>query len=138
MSKIPDEIKVKMDYAIKNYYTVGGYVSETQASNIIQHGYHLASEQIQEKDKQIAELKEWKSQAIEVMVDFQEIGKAMNVGLGETVHDKILPHIKSQSATIAKLREGLEKIAQMSDPGDPFKGIVYMKNIACDLLSETK
>lgn len=45
-------------------------------------------------DKQeLDELREWKRQAIEVMPDMQAIGKELNIKLGESVHDKILPGI---------------------------------------------
>ncbi len=42
----------------------------------------------------IDELISWKERAMEVMSPLQEIGKAMNVKLGESIHDKILPYIK--------------------------------------------
>jgi hypothetical protein len=43
---------------------------------------------------QIKELEAWKESAIAHMPDFQEIGKLLNIPLGESVHDKIIPGIK--------------------------------------------
>jgi hypothetical protein len=37
---------------------------------------------------------------------------------------------------IKEYREGLTKISQMSDPGSPEAGIIYMKNIAQSLLNK--
>ena len=43
---------------------------------------------------ELSELREWKRQAIEVMPDFQEIGKLLNIPLGKSVSDNIIPKIK--------------------------------------------
>ncbi len=48
-------------------------------------------EKLQEENK---ELRAWKESAISVMPDYQEIGKLLNVPLGQSVHDKIIPAIK--------------------------------------------
>ncbi len=48
-------------------------------------------EKLQEENKA---LKAWKESAISVMPDYQEIGKLLNVPLGQSVHDKIIPAIK--------------------------------------------
>ena len=39
-------------------------------------------------------LKDWKQSAISVAPPLQKIGKALNIGLGESIHDKILPGIE--------------------------------------------
>lgn len=47
-------------------------------------------------------LRRWKAEAIEVMPDMQAIGKALDIQLGESIHDKILPGIeklKQKAAT---------------------------------------
>lgn len=48
-------------------------------------------------------LKDWKESAMNVMPDFQEIAKLLNVPLGESVHDKIIPGIKKQQSRIKEL-----------------------------------
>jgi hypothetical protein len=40
------------------------------------------------------DLEKWKEEAMVVMKDIPEIGKQMEVPLGQTIHDKILPYIK--------------------------------------------
>lgn len=45
------------------------------------------------KEDEIEELRSWKASAIKVMPDMQAIGKALRIGLGQSVHDKILPGI---------------------------------------------
>lgn len=39
-------------------------------------------------------LKEWKESALKVMPDFQEIGKLLNIPLGTSVSEQIIPAIK--------------------------------------------
>jgi hypothetical protein len=55
----------------------------------------FASQQCAEKDKEIAELKAWKESMISVTPDMQAIGRALNVPLGHSIHDKILPGIEA-------------------------------------------
>lgn len=43
----------------------------------------------------VKELEAWKQSAIATTPDMQAIGKEMDLKLGETVHDKILPFIKN-------------------------------------------
>jgi hypothetical protein len=50
-------------------------------------------EELVRADELIAELKEWKRQAMEVMPDFQAVGHALNLPLGTPVHEHILPAI---------------------------------------------
>lgn len=40
------------------------------------------------------QLKQWKESAMSVWPDMQEIGKLLNVPIGQSVHDKIIPAIK--------------------------------------------
>jgi hypothetical protein len=46
-------------------------------------------------EEELAALREWKREAIAVMPDMQKIGKLLNVPLGQSVHDKIIPGIES-------------------------------------------
>lgn len=90
----------------------------------------------------IEALKSWKRQAIAVMPPIQEIGKAIGVKLGESIHDKILPAIERLSLELdiamglnRTYREVLEKIEQMSDSGSYEKTIIDMKKIANEALN---
>jgi hypothetical protein len=47
-----------------------------------------------DKDREIEMLKQWKKEAMEIMPDFQEIGKLLGIGLGESVSEQIIPKIK--------------------------------------------
>ena len=47
---------------------------------------------------ELQQLRDWKESAISVMPDYQALGKEMNVPLGESVHDKILPYIRKLKA----------------------------------------
>lgn len=47
-------------------------------------------------DADLQQLRDWKESAMLVMPDYQAIGKAIGVKLGESVHDKILPWILKQ------------------------------------------
>jgi hypothetical protein len=49
---------------------------------------------LQTAEDRIKELEQWKREAISVMPDYQAIGKALNIPLGQSVHDKILPGIE--------------------------------------------
>lgn len=53
--------------------------------------------------KQIEELEGWKKSALAIIPDLQEIGKLLNLPLGESVHDKIIPAIKSMQQRIQYL-----------------------------------
>lgn len=47
-------------------------------------------ESLVDKEKKVMELRDWKESALEVMPDYQEIGKLLGVQLGLSVHDKIV------------------------------------------------
>lgn len=56
----------------------------------------------QQGQEEIEELRRWKAEALKVMPDFQAIGNALGIPIGETIHDKILPGIeklKERAAT---------------------------------------
>jgi hypothetical protein len=50
--------------------------------------------ELQLKDREVQTLKSWKAEALSVMPDYQAIGKALNIKLGESIHDKILSEIQ--------------------------------------------
>lgn len=75
---------------------------------------------IEEKDNELVELREWKQQAMSVMPDYQAIGKELNIKIGESIHDKILPGIMMLK----------QKYARPSDMG------IFIK-IACNLPYKT-
>lgn len=57
-----------------------------------------------------AELTQWKESAISVFPPVQEIAKELgNVGLGESIHDKILPGIQKLKVDLTAAREALRK-----------------------------
>jgi len=51
----------------------------------------------------------------------------------QNYQETVLHHFEE----IEALKKGLRKIEQMSDPGSPEAGIVYMKNIASELLKQS-
>jgi hypothetical protein len=79
---------------------------------------------IAHKDHKIKELEDWKESAIKHTPDLQEIGKLIGVKLGDSIHDKVIPYIKSlqtqleeslllyqnQTQTIAEKDKEIEKL----------------------------
>src|SRR5688572_9341038 len=65
--------------------------------------YHHLSPLLEEKERRIKELSEWKESAISVMPDYQAIGKEMGIRLGDSIHDKILPAIKNLKERVKEL-----------------------------------
>jgi hypothetical protein len=49
---------------------------------------------LKEAGKELEELRAWKESAMKVMPDFQEIGKLLNIPLGTSVSEQIIPKIK--------------------------------------------
>lgn len=56
--------------------------------------------EMQEKDRRIGELEQWKKEAMEVMPDYQKIGQLLGINLGESVHDKIVPGIEKMKEAL--------------------------------------
>jgi hypothetical protein len=50
--------------------------------------------QLKEAGQELEELRAWKESAMKVMPDFQEIGKLLNIPLGTSVSEQIIPKIK--------------------------------------------
>lgn len=72
----------------------------------ISEGFKVQAGIILEQEERIKELEAWKESALSVMPDMQAIGKAIGVGLGQSVHEKILPAIKRLKDMI-RLRDSL-------------------------------
>lgn len=53
-------------------------------------------------EKEILELQQWKKEAMEILckMDLQAIGEELNIKVGESVHDKILPGIRQLKAQL--------------------------------------
>ncbi len=56
----------------------------------------------------LKELRAWKESAIDVMSPLQEIGRALEVGLGESISDEILPRIESLKKDRYFLRKAIK------------------------------
>ena len=118
MSTIPKEIQDKIDeYVNRQKMHVSSEGLENMRTDI-QFGYQLATDG-REQEKELDELKAWKERAMEVMSPIQEIGEVMNVKLGESIHDKILPFIreltKENESLLAKVnfyREATDKVRE--------------------------
>ena len=55
--------------------------------------------------QQHAELSSWKESALAIALPYQDIAKELNIGLGESIHDKILPSIIALKAEIDALQK---------------------------------
>ena len=58
---------------------------------------------IAELEEEIERLKEWKESALKVMPPMQKIAKTLDLPLGESIHDKILPEIERLKAKVERL-----------------------------------
>lgn len=63
---------------------------------------------IAELENELADLHLWKKQAIEAMPDYQAIGEAMGLQVGQTISNKIIPFIENLKADIARWKEEAE------------------------------
>jgi hypothetical protein len=59
---------------------------------------------------QLSEAQAWKESMLAVTPDMQKIGKLLNVKLGESVHDKIIPGIEKLQQEVAEAQENYEKV----------------------------
>jgi hypothetical protein len=131
-------------------------------SHIKEIGNNWDANLVNSLQSKIDELILWKEHAMEVMYPMQELGEAIGLNFGESIHDKVLPYIekqkiivsrfkeeankwfeksKSQSETITKLREGLGEIGTANlniSHGDMTALIWKFKRKANLLLSELK
>jgi hypothetical protein len=63
------------------------------------------TEQLDAEREKVAELECWKKSAIAVMPPIQEIGRELDLKLGESIHDKILPGIQELKRQLATKQE---------------------------------
>lgn len=70
---------------------------------------------VKAKDEEIARLKDWKESAIAVMPDYQAIGKLLNLTLGSSVHDKIIPAILDYQSKLTTAETKAREIASAHD-----------------------
>lgn len=84
-----------------------GAIYETNLSNAIL---------IEKLEKENEELSIWKEEAMEVMSQFQmqEIGKVLNIELGDSISKQTLPAIKKLKADKKELLEALEILVKTS------------------------
>lgn len=70
---------------------------------------------------ELEQLRAWKESAMSVMPDYQAIGKALGVKLGESVHDKILPGVERLKGDAIKFAEWISKGGYISTtlPNEP-------------------
>jgi hypothetical protein len=62
---------------------------------------------------ELERLKDWKESAISVMPDLQAIGKALNVPLGQSIHDKILPGIEALKRRVNDIESALGQLVHL-------------------------
>lgn len=97
-----------------------------------------------EKDKAFAQrleqerdaLARWKAEALSVMPPLQEIGAALGLTLGDSIHDKILPGIQALQAGNAELVEALRYARRWLKPAD--HDTVYLDGVLAKNQSATK
>lgn len=74
-------------------------------------GYAMArQEHLYLESEEIKQLRDWKESAMSVMPDYQAIGKEIGVRLGDSVHDKIIPHIQKLKSSIASNVDGWTRV----------------------------
>lgn len=81
---------------------IRGYQAATQASEI----------EINSLKERVEELESWKNQAIAVESewDCQSVGKALNIPLGHSIRENILPKIAELTASNNQLREAVQAL----------------------------
>lgn len=61
----------------------------------------IARDTLEKQQAEIERLKAWKDEAIAAMPPMQEIAKALEIPLGQSIHDKILPGIERLEGDLA-------------------------------------
>lgn len=84
------------------------YAIERHACNLAGIDATRLKEQLATVTDEVERLQYWKESAISVTPPMQEIGEALGVRLGESIHDKILPRIQA-------LRTGLAAVEKERD-----------------------
>jgi hypothetical protein len=60
-------------------------------------------------------LKDWKESALNVMPNFQEMAKLLNIPLGASVSGQIIPGIKALQSRVKELESVLGKVESLQD-----------------------
>lgn len=109
------------EFKMKNRLAQKEEVIEAEIEDILlsQHGnlvgYKMAAKAISDKFKgikeenkrlqsEVNELRAWKESAMSVTPDMQKIGRLLNVRLGDSIHDKIIPGIQQLQSEIERLK----------------------------------
>lgn len=79
--------------------------SEAEAHEVIDAMVDFAIAHTANKNREIADFKRWKAEAIAVMPDYQKIGELLGLKLGQSVHDKIVPGIEKLQADKKQVAE---------------------------------
>jgi len=66
-----------------------------------------AEAEVESLRKELAEARAWKERMIAVCPPLQEIGRELNVGLGDSIHDKILPGIVALKRSLGEMCKAL-------------------------------
>lgn len=66
--------------------------------------------------REIRELKDWKELAIKVMLDYQAIGKLLDMRLGDSVSDNLIPAIKKLKAALSASEERIRELERRLNP----------------------
>jgi hypothetical protein len=126
MEKIPNDVKEKITAKAKEEWALQDQFYEEDFISGAKFGYLLSQTEIdqlqklnkmqadvwKEKDETIEslrkeneELKAWKESMLSVMPPIQEIGKAIGVKLGDSIHDKILPYISELQKKVEEWKQ---------------------------------
>lgn len=115
---------------------IEGILDDTQslANELLRSKSQIAELQaeIEDKEREIAELKNWKKEVIAVENEWDEqlIGKALNIQLGNSIRANILPKINELQANNNRLCEALKYYADMY-------AISNLSDVARQALSKT-
>jgi len=63
------------------------------------------NEKIASLSDQLAEISAWKKSAMSVMAPYQDIAHALEIPLGATIHDNVLPHIIKLKCQLVEAKE---------------------------------
>ena len=131
------------------YFSNEGEVYYRESTNKFEHNYDAHCvypdwwlEEIPDTTTQLQadnkKLRQWKKEAMEVMANFQleEIGKVLNLKLGTSVSEQVLPQILKLQTDKAELLEMLEKCLEVFEIQDNEQE--KLKNEALNLIKKIK
>jgi len=79
---------------------------------------HPTRLEMEAMERELAELHEWKKQALAVMPDFQQIGNALSLPLGSNVSEEILPGINRLKDQRDSLADALRDMLKLDDESE--------------------